>query len=187
MALNRTEESGERVSEAVFAFRPWVRKAGWSIVLVAGGVSAILISLVLILPIEQRGWLAEPFGWLYVAVLWLGGLRILLGTSLPVVEMEAAEVLLRPLHLLRSKRIRWCDVRGIEQTIPGNRLILYYDGTRGTRYVALNLNLVRGRRQFMEELERRLKRAGFLERTVERSRVLSRPESLTPVEESNRS
>jgi hypothetical protein len=44
------------------------------------------------------------------------------------------------------------------------------------RYVALNLNLVKGRRDFVTLLDERLLALRFRERVVDRSRYLSRPE-----------
>jgi hypothetical protein len=41
------------------------------------------------------------------------------------------------------------------------------------RFVALNLNLVKGRRDFLAQLDQRLTSMGFAERIVERSRYLS--------------
>jgi hypothetical protein len=58
--------------------------------------------------------------------------------------------------------------------IGGDRLIVYYDTPRGMRFVALNLNLVKGRRDFVALLDARLILMGFLEREVNRSRYLSR-------------
>jgi hypothetical protein len=43
------------------------------------------------------------------------------------------------------------------------------------RFVALNLNLIKGRREFLVLLESHLLAMGFTERIVERSRYLSRP------------
>jgi hypothetical protein len=43
------------------------------------------------------------------------------------------------------------------------------------RFVALNLNLIKGRRDFLALLDQRLLAIGFTERIVERSRYLSRP------------
>ena len=42
------------------------------------------------------------------------------------------------------------------------------------RFVALNLNLVKGRRDFLALLDDRLRAMGFVEKTVERSRYLTR-------------
>jgi hypothetical protein len=45
------------------------------------------------------------------------------------------------------------------------------------RFVALNLNLIKGRREFVTTIDARLRAMGFVERVVERSRYLSRAES----------
>ena len=76
--------------------------------------------------------------------------------------------------LLRPRSIAWNDISGTEQMIGGDRLIVYHDTPRGMRFVALNLNLVKGRRDFLALLDARLKAMGFAERVVERSRYLSR-------------
>jgi hypothetical protein len=56
----------------------------------------------------------------------------------------------------------------------GDRMIVYFDTSKGMRFVALNLNLVKGRREFLTVVEARLREMGFEEKIVERSRYLSR-------------
>jgi hypothetical protein len=146
----------------VFPFRPWVRRAGLSIVLVAA-VATLTIT-----------WIGERAVWVYVATLWLGGLKVWLGTLRPVAEVDEERLTLRPLHNLRRRTIAWPAMRGTEQMTGGDRLIVYYDTARGLRFVALNLNLVKGRREFLALLDARLREMGFTERVVDRSRYLSR-------------
>ncbi len=156
-----------------FAFRPWVRRAGLSIVLVAGfGTVAILIALT-VTPAARYGWMGERFVWLYIGTLWLGGLKIVLDTRRPIAEIDDDRLVVRPLHQFVTRRILWSAIRGTEQS--GDRLIVYFDTPRGMRFVALNLNLVKGRREFLQLLERHLTGMGFAERIVERSRYLSPP------------
>jgi hypothetical protein len=147
----------------VFPFRPWVRRAGLSIVLVAAAASLTIT------------WIGERALWVYVAALWLGGLKVWLGTLRPVAEADVGRLTLRPLHNLRTRTIRWAEVRGTEQMTGGDRLIVYYDTPRGMRFAALNLNLIKGRRDFLALLDARLRGMGFQEKIVERSRYLSRP------------
>jgi hypothetical protein len=97
-----------------------------------------------------------------------------LGTRRPVAEIGAATILLRPLHQFRARVVEWDAVRGTEQMVGGDRLILYYDTARGMRFVAINLNLIKGRREFLAQLDERLRAMGFTEKVVERSRYLSR-------------
>jgi hypothetical protein len=144
----------------VFPFRPWVRRAGFSIVLVAATATLTIT------------WIGEKAVWVYVATLWIGGLKVWLGTLRPVAEVSEESVVLRPLHNLRSRTIRWSAMRGTEQS--GDRLMVFYDTARGMRFVALNLNLVKGRREFLALIDARLLAAGFTERIVDRSRYLSR-------------
>ncbi|HEV7919358.1 MAG TPA: hypothetical protein VGR02_01060 [Thermoanaerobaculia bacterium] len=158
-----------------FRFRPWVRRAGLSIVLVAAGVTAAVVLYLLSDPSARFGWLGEPFVWVYIGTLWLGGLKVFLGTLRPVAEVGEETIVLRPLHQLRPRMLRWSELRGTEQMVGGDRLIVYHNTPRGLRYVALNLNLIKGRRDFLALLERRLEAMGFVEKTVERSRYLSRP------------
>ena len=146
----------------VFPFRPWVRRAGLSIVAVAAAATVTI------------GWIGEPALWAYIVTLGIGGLKVWLGTLRPVAEVSDELLLLRPLHNLRARVVRWPDVRGTEQMTGGDRLIVYYDTRRGTRFAALNLNLVKGRREFLALLEERLAAMGFEEKIVERSRYLSR-------------
>lgn len=155
-------------------FRPWVRRAGASIVVVAAAVSLLLVLANRILPGAGLGWAREPFVWVYVGTLWLGGLKVYLGTLHPVAEATDEGVVLRPLHQIRPARLRWADVLGTEQMIGGDRMIVYHQTARGMRFVAMNLNLVKGRREFLAFMEEKLRAQGFVERVVERSRYLSR-------------
>src|SRR3954469_15203198 len=158
----------------LFAFRPWVRRAGLSIVLVAAAVTALMASALSVNPQARYGWMGERPVWVYLAVLWAGGLRVWLGTLRPVAETGDEELIVRPLHQFTTRVIRWETVRGTEQTIGGDRLIIYFDSRRGMRFVALNLNLIRGRRDFVQVIEEKLGQLGFVERIVEKSRYLTR-------------
>ena len=111
---------------------------------------------------------------MYLAALWIGGAKVFLGTFRPVAEVDDATLLLRPIHQIRARTIEWNRISGTEQMIGGDRLIVYFDTPRGMRFVALNLNLVKGRRDFLAMLEARLRTMGFNERVVDRSRYLSR-------------
>ena len=162
-----------------FPFRPWVRRAGLSIVLTAGAVSAAIALALLLSPTARYGWIGERFVWVYVGTLWLGGLKVWLGTRRPIAEVAEETILLRPLHQFRARVIRWDSVRGTEQMIGGDRLIVYFDTPRGMRFVALNLNLVKGRREFLTLVDSRLRAQGFEEKTVDRSRYLSRTPTMT--------
>ena len=157
-----------------FPFRPWVRRAGFSIVAVAALITAVILFVLAVDPQARYGWIGERFVWVYVATLWLGGLKVWLGTRRPVAEIGTEAIVVRPLHQLRSRTIPWRNVSGTEQMIGGDRLILYYDTQKGMRFVALNLNLVKGRRDFLARIDARLRSMGFVEKTVERSRYLSR-------------
>jgi hypothetical protein len=161
-----------------FAFRPWVRRAGFSIVAVATAVTvAILITLVTV-PSTRYGWIGEPFVWVYIGTLWIGGAKVWLGTRRPVAEIANETLTLRPLHQFRTRVVQWESLRGTEQMTGGDRMIVYYETPRGLRFVALNLNLVKGRRDFVSMLDARLRAMGFAEKIVERSRYLSRPAPL---------
>jgi hypothetical protein len=158
----------------LFPFRPWVKRAGASIVIVAAlATGAILLALV-VNPQLRYGWVGERFVWVYVGTLWIGGLKVWLGTRRPIAEVGDERIVLRPIHQLRKRVIAWSAIRGTEQMIGGDRLIVYHDTPRGMRFVALNLNLVKGRRDFLALLDARLILMGFVEREVNRSRYLSR-------------
>jgi hypothetical protein len=159
-----------------FSFRPWVRRAGLSIVIVAAVATAAIATFGYIRPAAAFGWAREPFVWAYIGALWLGGIKVYLGTLQPVAEFDEHRLLLRPLHQMRPSAIAWPAMLGTEQMIGGDRLIVYHQTQRGMRFVALNLNLVKGRRDFLTRLDERLRAMGFQERVVERSRYLSRPE-----------
>ena len=158
----------------LFLFRPWVRRAGASIVLVAAAVTAAIVIALAVNPQLRYGWIGERFVWVYIGTLWIGGLKVWLGTRRPIAEVGDETITLRPLHQLRKRVIAWSTIRGTEQMIGGDRLIVYFDTPRGMRFVALNLNLIKGRRDFLALLDARLLLMGFLEREVNRSRYLSR-------------
>jgi hypothetical protein len=145
-----------------FGFRPWVRRAGLSIVLVAFAATVTL------------GWIGERAMWVYIATLMIGGLKVWAGTLRPVAEITDDTMILRPLHNLRQREIAWSGVRGTEQMVGGDRLIVYYDTRRGMRFAALNLNLVKGRREFLALIDSRLRAMNFVEKHAGRSRYLSR-------------
>jgi hypothetical protein len=170
-----TAETRLTADTKIFPFRPWVRRAGLSIVATATIVTAAIAITLTTSPAARYGWIGEPFVWAYIGTLWLGGLKIWLGTHRPVAEVGDAAMTLRPLHQFRARTIRWEDMRGTEQMVGGDRMIVYFDTSRGMRFVALNLNLVKGRRDFVTLVETRLRGLGFAERVVERSRYLSRP------------
>ena len=159
---------------AVFAFRPWVRRAGFSIVIVATLVTLAIAIALIAIPSTRYGWIGEPFVWAYIGTLWIGGAKVWLGTRRPVAEMTDATLTLRPLHQFRSRTVTWTDLRGTEQMTGGDRMIVYFDTPRGMRFVALNLNLVKGRRDFVSLMDARLRAMGFTERLVDRSRYLSK-------------
>jgi hypothetical protein len=157
-----------------FAFRPWVRRAGFSIVLVATLVTALLAIALIGVPSTRYGWIGEPFVWAYIGTLWIGGAKVWLGTRRPVAEVRESTLTLRPLHQFRTRIVEWADLRGTEQMLGGDRMIVYFDTQRGMRFVALNLNLVKGRRDFVNLIDARLLAMGFGERVVDRSRYLSK-------------
>jgi hypothetical protein len=137
-------------------------------------ITVAIIVAAVVTPSFRFGWIREPFVWIYIGTLWLGGLKIVAGASRPIAEVDDASIVLRPLHQFFEKRVLWPSIRGTEQLIGGDRLILYYETARGMRFVALNLNLVKGRRDFLAMLDQRLFAMGFIEKMVERSRYLSR-------------
>ena len=164
-------------SKALFPFRPWVRRAGFSIVLTAAAVTGLIVFALLTNPNARFGWIGERFVWVYIGTLWIGGAKVWLGTLRPVAEVGAATITLRPLHNLRQRVIAWENVLGTEQMIGGDRLMLFHDTPRGMRAVALNLNLVKGRREFLKLVDARLEEMGFGEKIVDRSRYRSKPPS----------
>jgi hypothetical protein len=161
-------------AKRVYRFRPWVRRAGLSIVLVAAAISGAIAFALAAIPGARYGWIGERFVWVYIGTLWLGGLKVWTGTLRPIAEVGADSIVLRPLHQLRGRLIAWDQVRGTEQLIGGDRLIVYYDTPRGMRFVALNLNLVKGRKDFLAVMEAKLTAMDFTERVVERSRYRTR-------------
>jgi hypothetical protein len=175
MGGNQLSEMSEPIE--VFQFRPWVRRAGASIIIVSAAITATIVFALVAVPGSRYGWIGEKFVWVYIGTLWLGGVKVFTGTLHPIAEVSAESILLRPLHQFRGRRIGWSTIRGTEQMLGGDRLIVYFDTPRGMRFVALNLNLVRRRKEFLQLLDAKLRDLGFSERIVERSRYLSRPSS----------
>jgi hypothetical protein len=159
----------------IHPFRPWVRRAGLSIVLTAAALTVAIAVALAMFPATRYGWFGERFVWIYIGTLWLGGLKVFAGTLRPIAELTDESLTLRPLHQFRERAIAWNDVRGTEQMIGGDRLIVYFETPRGMRFVALNLNLVKGRRDLLAAIDARLRDLGFVEKVVERSRYLSPP------------
>ena len=157
-----------------FSFRPWVRRTGLSIVIVAFAATVLIFFALIAVPSSKYGWIGERFVWLYLGTLWLGGLKVWIGSMRPVAELDETLLVVRPLHQLRQRVIAWDHVRGTEQMIGGDRMIIFHETQRGMRFVALNLNLIKGRRDFVTMVEERLGKLGFAEKIVERSRYLSR-------------
>lgn len=157
----------------IFEFRPWVGRAGWTIL--AACAAALLLGALLLL---SYGWevlfLRERSLWIYLATLAAGGARVVIGSRRPVAELDEEGVVLRLLHHIGAKRIRWSQLLGTEQTLPGDRLILHYESARGPRFVAVNLNLIRGRRDFEMALEERLRALGAVPVDREGARVLAK-------------
>ncbi|HEX7151971.1 MAG TPA: hypothetical protein VF618_10825 [Thermoanaerobaculia bacterium] len=143
--------------------------------LVAAAITALLLGALLFDPSFRFGWIGERFVWIYIGTLWIGGAKVWLGTRRPVAEANPDTLVLRPIHQVRSRVVPWAAIKGTEQMIGGDRLIVYFETRKGLRFVALNLNLVKGRREFVALLEGRLRAMGCVEKIVERSRYLSRP------------
>ena len=166
--------NGSPPTSRSFGFRPWVRRAGLSIVAVAATAALIVGGSLLLSQTARYGWFGEPFVWIYIGTLAAGGLKIVWGTLSSVATLSDESIMVSPLHQLRSHTIPWSAIRGTEQMIGGDRLIIFYDLPRGPRFAALNLNLIKGRRDFLGILESQLKSRGFVERTEGRSRYLAR-------------
>lgn len=173
-SMHTSERLTEDANVLRFPFRPWVRRAGISIVITAAAISAAIFLTLTLSPSARYGWIGEPFVWVYIGTLWAGGLKVWSGTRRPVAELTPVTLTLRPLHQFRTRVVKWDAISGTEQMTGGDRLIVYFDTPRGMRFVALNLNLVKGRRDFLLTLDARLRERGFVERIVERSRYLSR-------------
>src|SRR5713226_7417607 len=99
-------------SPTLFSFRPWVRRAGLSIVLVAAFASAAIIAMLMISASARYGWMGERVVWVYLAVLWIGGLRVFLATFRPIAEVDEERIVVRPLHQFGSRTIGWSRMRG---------------------------------------------------------------------------
>lgn len=173
-AMGSSPKIAGHANAHVFPFRPWVRRAGLSIVLTAAAITIAIISALLLIPTARYGWIGERFVWVYIGTLWLGGLKVWLGTRRPVAEATQENLTLRPLHQFRAKVIPWHALLGTEQMTGGDRMIVYFETPRGMRFVALNLNLIKGRRDFLQLVDGCLKEMDFEEKVVDRSRYLSR-------------
>lgn len=170
MEILSTAARPEGEEDDRFAFRPWVGRAGMSILAVGVGLTVLVIGG----RVSGGGWASEPAVLVYLALVWAGAVKIYATSRLAAAQLSPVSITLRPLHQFFRKEIPWERIVGIEQMIGGDRLLLYYYGSRGQRFVAMNLNLIRGRREFLAELESRLRTLGFEEKLVDRSRYLTR-------------
>src|SRR5882724_2377479 len=91
----------------VYPFRPWVRRAGASIVLVAAIVTVAIVMALLTSPAARYGWIGEHAVWAYIATLWIGGLKVWLGARRPIAGIGHVSLTLRPLHQFRSRTLPW--------------------------------------------------------------------------------
>jgi hypothetical protein len=157
----------------IFEFRPWVGKAGWTILAACAAATLGGAALLLVYGWEML-FLREKSLWIYLGTLAAGGARVVAGSRRPVAELDGEGVSLRLLHHFQTKRIRWNQILGIEQTIPGDRLIIHYETARGPRFVAVNLNLIRGRRDFEKAIDDELRSLGLVRADREGTRVLAR-------------
>src|SRR5439155_26651437 len=98
-----------------FQFRPWVRRAGLSIVAVAAAATFALAAM-------RTG---ERAIWVYVVALWIGGLKVFLGTLRPVAESDAERLIVRRLHLLGAVPTARPPVRGPALSQGGGRPSVY--------------------------------------------------------------
>ena len=105
-----------RTAATVFSFRPWVRRAGLSIVLVAAFATGAIVMMLTISPTARFGWMSERVVWVYLAVLWLGGLRVFLATFGMIAEADEDGLIVRPLHQFGRRAIPWSRIRGTEQS-----------------------------------------------------------------------
>src|SRR3569832_1663861 len=96
-------DGANRPDPLVFGFRPWVHRAGLSIVLVAAAVSVAIAVTLVAVPSSRYGWIGEPIVWVYIGTLWAGGMKVWLGTRRPIAEAGAETLTLRPLHQFRTR------------------------------------------------------------------------------------
>src|SRR5258708_25866974 len=89
-----------------YPFRPWVRRAGASIVLVAAGVTAAIGVELVANPAARYGWIGERAIWVYIATLWIGGLKVWLGTRRPGAEIGEGTLTPRPLPPFPPRTLR---------------------------------------------------------------------------------
>src|SRR5260370_33049402 len=90
-----------------FSFRPWVRRTGFSIVLVAAFASTAIVTLLLVSPAARYGWMGERVVWVYLAVLWIGGLGGFLAPFWPIAESGEERCVVRPLHQFGRRTTPW--------------------------------------------------------------------------------
>src|SRR5471032_711192 len=108
--MRMSEQSSSSVlppTARLFGFRPWVRRAGLSIVAVAAVGGLTLAASLLLSPAARYGWFGEPFVWIYIGTLAAGGLKIVWGTLAPVATVSDEAIMVSPLHQLRSHTIPW--------------------------------------------------------------------------------
>jgi hypothetical protein len=86
-----------------------VRRAGLSIVIVAAAATAAIAIFGYIKPAAAFRWAREPFVWAYIGALWLGGVKVYLGTLRPVAELD--EVLASGYGIFSGRKVQWATLR----------------------------------------------------------------------------
>lgn len=147
-----------------YPFRPWVRRTCRTAMLWGVGVLALLggISWLLRTPTAAPG--ARAFGVLalYGAVFWLTLAKVWWTAGSPAVRLSAERLEYQPLHAFAPRALELATVLGCAPREGTHALRFVHRGRRGEeRELYLNLAVVDGRHELLEQLGRALEAHGL--------------------------
>jgi|GEM_PF-1601722 len=161
-----------------FPFRPWVRSTCRKGVVWGIGVIALFGGIAWIFRDPSGPTVGRAFGVLALyALLFLATLLKIWGTAArcPAVRFVGAELEYQPLHTFRPRRIDLDSVHMVAPRTGTQSLRIVHELPRGPQEFYLNLGVVDGRNEFLDELGERLTQRG-LEETPGQRNAWHRPD-----------
>ena len=156
---------GALESRVEFAFRPWVRNTCRKAMTWGIGVVVLLGATTWWLKSPGSAPLGRAFGVLafYAGLFWLTLLKVWWTAGKASVVLDSSHLGYQPLHTFRLKtipfeKVQFCAPREGTQSL---RLVYEYRSGEGREFY-LNLAVIDGRNEFLDELGERLSRAGLV-------------------------
>jgi hypothetical protein len=147
------------LSLITFPFRPWIRRSCRKAMVWGVGVVALLGAVTWLFRTPGTAPLGRAFGVLvmYGLLFWLTLLKIWWTAGKPAVLLDRERLSYQPLHTFRLRPVAFRDVLwcGPRQGTESLRFVI--ESRPGTaRELFLNLGVIDGRHEFLDELGRRL-------------------------------